>query len=131
MGADTQQDFSLSQIFPLNEEDSDNGPLVISACFVDPYLLLVRSDKSIRLLKADESGDLDELEQREGLKDGQWVSGCMYEDSNDAMRLEYPEDENDEVGNVLLFLLSAAGGLHVCLFSFYLMQSLPARDCIL
>lgn len=37
----------------------------------------------------------------------------MYEDSNDALRLDYPEDEDDEVGNVLLFLLSVTGGLHV------------------
>lgn len=66
---------------------------------------------------------MDELEQQEGLKDAQWASGCMYEDLNDAMRLDYPEDENDEVGNVLLFLLSAAGGLHVRLFSLHRVQA--------
>ena len=111
--ANIKKDFSLSQIFPLNDEESENGPQVISACFADPYLLLVRNDKSIRLLKADESGDLDEVEQQQSVKEGKWTSGCMYEDMNDALRLEYPEDENDEVGNVLLFLLSVAGGLHV------------------
>ena len=37
----------------------------------------------------------------------------MYEDFNDALRLEYPEDENEDVGNVLMFLLSTAGGMHV------------------
>ncbi len=67
----------------------------------------------MRLLKADESGDLDEVEQGQSIKDDTWTSGCLYEDLNDAMRLEYPDDENDDVGNVLLFLLSVTGGLHV------------------
>lgn len=118
------EDLSLSQIFPLNNEESEDGPQVISACFAEPYLLVVRDDQSIRLLRADESGDLDEIEQQANVKEGKWVSGSMYEDSNDAMRLEYPEDENDEVGNVLLFLLNATSGLHVSCPSPYHMHDL-------
>ena len=91
---------------------------MVSACFADPYILVIRDDDSLRLIRADENGDLDEVEQGKSVKEGKWTSGCMYEDLNDALRLEYPEDENDDVGNVLLFLLSAAGGLHVSLDTF-------------
>ena len=99
-----------------DDDDADEGPKVVHAFFADPYILVGRDDKSIRLLRADESGDLDEVEQGKSMKEGQWTSGCMYEDLNDALRLEYPEDEDEDVGNVLLFLLNATGGLHV---SFY------------
>ena len=41
------------------------------------------------------------------------MSGSLYEDPNDALRLEFPEDSDDEASNVLMFLLSTAGGLQV------------------
>lgn len=62
------------------------------------------------MLTADERGEFDE-ENRE--VQGQWLSGSLYEDSNDNLRLEYPDDSEDEAGNVLMFLISAAGGLQV------------------
>ena len=41
------------------------------------------------------------------------MSGSLYEDSSDVLRLEFPEESEDEAGNVLMFLLSAKGGLQV------------------
>lgn len=89
---------------------------MIRASFLDPYVLLIKNDLSIVLLTADETGDLDEIEQGDSLKEGKWSSGYLYEDSNDIFRLEFGEDSEDEAGNVLMFLLSAVGGLHVCYF---------------
>lgn len=109
----TIQDLGLAQIYPLTDEESDTEPEVISASFADPYVLLIRDDSSAVVLTADENGDLDELSQSEAFKASQWRSGSLYEDSNDVLRLEYPEESEDEAGNVLIFLLNSKGGLQV------------------
>ena len=75
----------------------------------------MRDDGSLASLRADESGDLEEIEQGSSIKEAKWTSTSLYEDSNDVFRLEYGDDSDDEAGNVLLFLLSTAGGLHVSL----------------
>ena len=98
----------------MTDEESDAEPAkVVSASFADPYVLLIRDDFSAVLLTGDESGDLDEVPRGEAFRKGKWFSGSLFEDSNDVLRLEYPEDSDDEAGNVLLFLLSAVGGLQV------------------
>ena len=71
---------------------------------------MIRDDESAVILTADERGEIDE-ENR--VIAGQWLSGSLYEDSNDNLRLEFPDDSEEEAGNVLMFLLSAAGGLQV------------------
>ena len=96
-------------------------PKVISATFSDPYVLLIRDDFSVMILRADESGDLDEVERREAIAETKWLSGSLYEDSNDVLRLESEDDSEDEAGNVLLLLLSSVDGLQVdsiCLLLF-------------
>ena len=96
------------------DDESDDEPAkVVSASFADPYVLLIRDDLSAVLLTEDGSGDLDEVARGEAFRKGKWLSGSLFEDSNDVLRLEYPEDSDDEAGNVLLFLLSAIGGLQV------------------
>lgn len=109
----TISDLGLAQIYPLTDEENDAGPKVIGASFADPYVLLIRDDFSAVVLTADENGDLDEVSQSEAFKAGKWLSGSLYEDSNDVLRLEYPDESEDEVGNVLMFLLNAKGGLQV------------------
>ena len=104
-------DFGLAQILPLADEENDTESKVIHASFADPYLLLVKEDHTITILYADESGDLYETQRGEGFDGLSWISGCLYDDSNDVLRLEFNDEE--EVSNVLLFLLSANGSLHV------------------
>ena len=84
---------------------------MVAASFADPYVLLVKDDQSMSILAADESGDLEELQQGEKIKNEKWNSGSLYDDANDALRLEFSEDE--EASNVLLFLLTSHGGLQV------------------
>ena len=97
----------------MTDDATGSEPKVISSSFSDPYVLLIRDDSSVMILRADESGDLDEVEQGEAVLDRKWLSGSLYEDSNDALRLETGDDSEDEAGNVLMFLLSVEGGLQV------------------
>ena len=83
---------------------------MVSASFVDPFILVIRDNSSAVVLTVDERGEIDEATRE---VPGQWRSGSLYEDSNDILRLEYLDDSDDEAGNVLLFLLSDAGGLQV------------------
>ena len=84
----------------------------MSASFADPFILLVKDDQSLTILTADETGDLDEVAKGEKIESAKWSSGSLYEDSNDVLRLDYSDDE-EESSNVLMFLLTAIGGLQV------------------
>jgi len=107
-------DFSLAQIFPLSEDPTPEDPKVIAASFAETYVLLSLDDSSIKILKADEAGDLEDVEQSEVLSQGKWVSGSLFDDSNDVFRLESDEeDEDEEGGSMLMFLLTTEGGLQV------------------
>lgn len=111
-------DFGLAQIFPLSEDSAESDPKAAKARFMDPYVLIIRDNSSLVLLSADENGDLDEVERGEALQENIWSSGSLYDDSNDIFRLESDDDNEDDVeepGNILLFLLSMAGGLYVSL----------------
>ncbi|KAL8998200.1 MAG: hypothetical protein Q9169_002685 [Polycauliona sp. 2 TL-2023] len=106
-------DFSLAQIFPMTDEETGAEPRILSASFSDPFVLLVRDDESILVLRADESGDLDEVELGDSLKQKGLRAGSLYEDANDVFRLESDDEIEDDAGNVLMFLLTVAGGLQV------------------
>lgn len=100
----------------MTDDATGAEPQVISAQFSDPYVLLIRNDQSLMVLRVEENGDLDEVERRGGVLENKWVSGSLYEDSNDVLRLEESagsDDSDEDVGNVLLFLLSNGGGLQV------------------
>ncbi|KAL8824130.1 MAG: hypothetical protein Q9170_008244, partial [Blastenia crenularia] len=106
-------DFGLAQIFPLSDEGTDNDPKVVSASFADPYVLLILDDEKIMVLRADESGDLDQVEQGATLEQKGFEAGSLYEDSNDVFRLESEMEIEDDAGNVLMFLLTIGGGLQI------------------
>ena len=67
----------------------------------------------ITLLRADENGELDEVEQSAELLRKRFLSGSLYDDSTDVFRLESAVEIDDEAGNVLMFLLADDGGLQV------------------
>lgn len=73
---------------------------VVSASFADPYLLIRRDNSSIMILKADERGEIDELDRGEMIINKSWVSGCLY-------RAAASDD------STLVCLLGAGGGLKV------------------
>ncbi|MCJ1478715.1 mRNA cleavage and polyadenylation factor subunit [Lambiella insularis] len=107
-------DLSLAQIFPISEEATSEDPKVDGASFAEPYLLLLRDDSNLTLLKSDDSGELEEIEQGAALSTGNWVSISLFDDSNDVFRLSLDDEEpENEESSVLIFLLSADGGLQI------------------
>ena len=86
----------------------------MGASFAEPYLLLLRDDSKAMLLKADDAGELEEVEQGDTLSSTAWLSISLFDDSNDVFRLAGEEEDADEEGSsVLMFLLSVTGGLQV------------------
>ncbi|KAL9026570.1 MAG: hypothetical protein Q9196_004784, partial [Gyalolechia fulgens] len=103
--------FGLAQIFPISEEGTETDPKIVSASFAESSILLVLDNGKIMVLRADESGDLDEVEQGDSLRTKGIKSGSLYEDSNDVFRLESDEEIEEVWGNILMFLLTMEGGL--------------------
>ena len=102
----------------MSDELTGAEPKVISASFANPYILLIRDDASVFLLKCDESGDLEEVERSDSLLATRWLSGGLYQDRNSRFGPRYmngPNKGGREPANLMMFLLSADGGLQVSL----------------
>ena len=58
----------LAQIVPMfDEETGEEGPVIVKAKIVDPYVMLLRGDGSVVVYRLNKSMELAE-EDREGLK---------------------------------------------------------------
>ncbi|KAG9254809.1 CPSF A subunit region-domain-containing protein [Emericellopsis atlantica] len=100
----------LTQILPMLDEETGAEPRVLSASIADPYLLLIRDDGSAWVASMDKNNEMEEMEKPEGtLASTKWASGCLYTDRTSIFQ------ESAEKGSekVMMFLLSAAGALHV------------------
>ena len=97
------------------EEDSDSGAPVIAASILDPFILLVKNDSTLALLRSEENGDVEEIEATAASSEIRCISACLYEDTNDVLRLPFDDDSDVEATNVLAFLLTPHGGLKVSL----------------
>ncbi|KAK4550167.1 hypothetical protein LTR36_003134 [Oleoguttula mirabilis] len=93
-------DLSLSQIIPMADEETDEELKVVAVSFCNPYMLVIRDDSSIQVLKLDRSGDVEPLDDTESSKANKWLSGCLYAGSMTS-------------GEVCAFLLGEEGALHV------------------
>lgn len=93
-------DLSLSQIIPMMNEETDAELQIVHVDFYDPYVLVIRDDGSVQVLRVDGSGDVEPLEAEGAIKERRWHSGCLY--SGDICD-----------GNTVAYLLGEEGGLHV------------------
>lgn len=96
----------LAQIYPVWDEDTDEERLAVSASFADPYLAILRDDSSLLLLKADDSGDLDEVLLPEDIFSLKWCSACLYRDNDQVFSSSDSKSADTADGNIILFLLS-------------------------
>ncbi|RMD39906.1 hypothetical protein DV735_g5227, partial [Chaetothyriales sp. CBS 134920] len=96
--------FGLSQIFPIVDEEEGQTAKAIRADFLEPYLVLVKDDLSLSLLKADRKGEFDELDVPDSLSVNITSAG-LYQDSQDffqTSRLVKPG--HPDTGRLLLVL---------------------------
>jgi len=83
------------------DEVTDTDLTIVHTNFADPYLLVVRDDSSATVLKANEKGEVEELDRGDALLASKWLSGCLHKPSTHGAKH-------------MAYLLSATGGLHVC-----------------
>lgn len=109
-------------ILPMQDEETGAEPRVLSASICDPYLLLIRDDSSAFVAHMNAHDELEEVEKDEStLTPFKWVSGCLYNDTTGLFGKIPNEDKSNE--KIFMFLLSAAGALHVSLLPFYTMTT--------
>ena len=70
-------ELSLDAILP-QENDEGTELKIVETRFCDPYVLVLRDDSSLQILKADEKGAVDALELDDDIKGGKWMSGCLH-----------------------------------------------------
>lgn len=88
----------MNEIISMEDEESGEELRIINASFADPYLLVLRDDSSVKIYKANGSGELEDLECN-GLSSQKWLSASLFKSST--------------VSEVFAFLLTPEGGLHV------------------
>ncbi|RMZ20195.1 hypothetical protein D0859_15805 [Hortaea werneckii] len=71
-------ELGLSQIIPMVDEETDAELEVVAVSFSDPYVLVLRDDSSLQVLKIEKSGDVEPLDDSEASKASKWLSGCLY-----------------------------------------------------
>lgn len=81
------------------DEETDQELKIIHSFLLDPFLLLIRDDSSVLILKVDAKGELDEVEKGDATAASKWISGCVHK-----------PDSGEEV---LLYLLDIKGSLSV------------------
>ena len=74
--------------------------------------MLLGEDGHLSVFRADDSGDLEEVQISETLGSQEWQSGSLYDDVNDCFGLTNSKGE-DELTSILMFLLTVEGGLQV------------------
>lgn len=84
-----------------------------SASFSDPFVLIVKDDSSLLLLKADKAGELDEVELPPRFLETKFVSAVLFDDVHDTFdtRRFYNNIPDEGSNGQILAVLSAEGSL--------------------
>ncbi|KEF59392.1 uncharacterized protein A1O9_04236 [Exophiala aquamarina CBS 119918] len=96
-------DFGLSQIFPIVDEDEGQVAKVVRCSFAGPYVVALKDDGKVTLLKADKAGELDEVELPSHLSSKWIVSITLYEDYTDFFQTSrfYPDSSSRHLLSIL------------------------------
>jgi cleavage and polyadenylation specificity factor subunit 1 len=97
----------LVQIWPVVDEDSGSDTRALRASFLDPFVLILKDDGTLLLLKADKSGELEELE----FTTDKYLSATLYNDTTnffDTARF-YNKPQSARNFNATMVLLDVNG----------------------
>ena len=104
-------DFGLSQIFPILDEEENQTARAVRASFVEPFIILLKDDSSLTLLKADSKGELEECDLPEPLNSNAFSSAWLYLDRQDFFQASRFQKAKSSGQNILLLLLTKDGVL--------------------
>ncbi|KAF2750545.1 hypothetical protein M011DRAFT_492011 [Sporormia fimetaria CBS 119925] len=90
-------ELNMDEIIAMEDENGDELR-VISANFADPYLLVLLEDSSVKLFKASNAGEVEEMESNQ-ITEAKWLSASLY--------------KSPLVADIYAFLLSPEGALQV------------------
>lgn len=100
------------------DEETGAEPRVDCASIADPFIFLVRDDASAFIAKIDKNLELEELEKEDtALNSTKWATGCLYEDRSGVFSGAQTDKGAKSDENIVMFLLSKTGALHVCVVS--------------
>ncbi|GAB7363492.1 hypothetical protein MBLNU230_g3763t1 [Neophaeotheca triangularis] len=68
----------LVQMIPMTDDETDAELKILHASFCDPYMLVLRDDSSVQVLKAEKSGELEMVEPNNDFASTKWLSACLY-----------------------------------------------------
>lgn len=102
----------MAQIVQFAEDTIENAPKAIAASIAEPFIIVLQEDGRLKILRADDSGDLEEIEGPDS-QTTKWQSGSLFDDVNDVFRLTDDAMEEGDSSSVLMFLLTTEGGLQV------------------
>ncbi|KPI45233.1 Protein cft1 [Cyphellophora attinorum] len=104
--------FDVSQILPIVDEDEDLLARAVSADFAEPYMTILKDDRTFMLLKADKSGELEELELPTTFAGTNFTSASLYLDKADYFQSSRFLSASSEPV-VLLVCLATNGALSI------------------
>ena len=87
-------------MMPILGESTEEDLKIAHVSTVEPYMLLVMDDSSIKMLKLDSQGELDELDLSGDLAESRWMSGSVHQKSTKG-------------SDAMLYVVSDEGSLHV------------------
>nr|POE94812.1 protein cft1 [Quercus suber] len=94
-------ELNLSSIIPMYAEDGDAELRIVATSLWNQYMLVLRDDSSVQILKFDNDGDAEPLvEEDMAIAERKWLSGCLY-----TSLVSH--------GEPCIYLLGQEGGLHI------------------
>ncbi|KOS21575.1 Protein cft1 [Escovopsis weberi] len=107
-------DLGLIQILPMLDEETGAEPRATSASIMDPYLMIIRDDSSVFVAQIDGNYEIEEVEKVDPvLLSTKWLAGCLYSDTKGVFQPSLDDSGSHTKDNIMLFLLSASGALHI------------------
>lgn len=91
-------ELNMNEILPMEDEESGAELRIIGSSFADPYLLILREDSTVKVFKASDSGEVEEVECS-ALSSTKWLSASLFQSSF--------------LSDIFAFLLTPDGGLEV------------------
>ena len=70
-------------------DDSETELKIAHTSFAEPYLLVIRSDSSAVVLRAEDNGELEEIDSGDAFRAAKWATGSLHKPRNGTVTYAY------------------------------------------